>query len=86
MAINTHDRRSSALGCGLPFVAMLPLPDATVSKEDRRQALWMYRGLESEDAIQFLYPLYNTSMFTTVATSNSAKTIEAGYSVKIEAN
>lgn len=43
--MNTRDRRASAFGRSLPFLAVFPLPDGAVSTLDRRQAAWLYRAL-----------------------------------------
>jgi len=43
MAINTRDRRASALREGL-----LPLPDGlALDQADRQQVLWQYRGISA---------------------------------------
>lgn len=46
MAIDTRDKRASAIGIGLPF-RVLPLPDASVSAEDRLHLAHLYRGIAS---------------------------------------
>lgn len=45
MAVDTRNKRSSAIGAGRRLRRSLPLPDGNVSKQDRRHLSWLYAGL-----------------------------------------
>lgn len=51
MAIDTHEKRSSCLHVGLPWMLGLPRPDGTIDDEDRVQTAFSYRLEIDEDAI-----------------------------------
>lgn len=44
MALDTRDKRLSALGRSLPFLTVYPIPDGTIDAGDRLQLAWLYRG------------------------------------------
>lgn len=48
MALDTADKRSSAIGVGLPWRPMLPLPDGALDQGDRQHAGYAYRGILAE--------------------------------------
>lgn len=51
MAIDTRDKRSSAMGLGLQSIRMLPDPDSTVNiPEDGRHVAGIYRATLSAPA------------------------------------
>lgn len=52
MAIDTRNKRASAVGCGLHFLRSLPAPDASVDALDRRQVVGLYR-IEALTDIQY---------------------------------
>lgn len=41
MAINTADKRSSAINIGSPWRGMLPLPDAAIDFGDRQHIVFL---------------------------------------------
>jgi hypothetical protein len=43
MAVDTKDKRASAIGCGLLCLTLLPVADGAVSALDRHQAASVYR-------------------------------------------
>lgn len=46
MAIDTADKRASAVHVGLPWRGLLPLPDAAAENQgDRQQVMGLYRGI-----------------------------------------
>lgn len=48
MAIDTHDKRRSVLGTILPFLAVYPVADGTVSGVDKQHAGGDYRGIAAQ--------------------------------------
>ena len=52
MAIDTRDKRASALNVAIPWRALLPVPDAEIGSGDRAQAGLHYRGLSGDGAPQ----------------------------------
>ena len=51
MALDTRDKRSSAIGLTLPWRGMLPLPDATFNQADRQHIVWLYRGILASSVV-----------------------------------
>ena len=45
MAIDTRNRRASAIGLGLAVTLVLPAPDGAVTAADRQQVAYAYAGL-----------------------------------------
>lgn len=45
MAVDTRDKRASALGVGRPGLFQTPTPDGTLSTLDRQQVCFSYRGI-----------------------------------------
>lgn len=45
MALDTRNKRASAIGAGLAFLVMLPAPDGTVAAADRIHATGLYAGI-----------------------------------------
>lgn len=45
MAIDTRNKRSSAINPQCPWRGMWPEPDATVGQPDRQHVLWSYAGI-----------------------------------------
>ena len=45
MAIDTRDKRSSAVNAGSPWRGLLPGPDGTLNQADRQHAGLFYRGI-----------------------------------------
>lgn len=52
MALDTRNKRASALACGLAFLTVLPLPDGlALDPGDRQQASALYRGIAAGDPV-----------------------------------
>jgi hypothetical protein len=47
MAVDTEDKRRSALNCGLLSLAVRPEADSDISTADRRHSAGWYRGIET---------------------------------------
>lgn len=45
MAIDTRNKRSSAIAVGSPWRAALPAPDAAIGQADRQHIAWLYAGI-----------------------------------------
>lgn len=50
MAVDTRDKRASAVMHTLPWRQLLPLPDGTVAQADRQQTAHHYSGIAAEAA------------------------------------
>lgn len=56
MAIDTRDKRASALGRGLRFLAIFPAPDGTIDAGDRLQIVGLYRGIAAAAVAAYVPP------------------------------
>lgn len=45
MALDSRNRRASALACGLAFLAVLPAPGSGIAQPERQQAAYVYAGI-----------------------------------------
>ena len=45
MAVDTRNKRASAIGVGLSVALLLPLADGTVGQADRQQTAYQYSGI-----------------------------------------
>lgn len=45
MALDTRDKRASAVHVSLPWRGVLPAPDGSVGGADRQQSAFLYRGV-----------------------------------------
>jgi hypothetical protein len=45
MAIDTANKRSSAINISIPWRGMLPLPDGAIDQADRQHTAFMYAGI-----------------------------------------
>ena len=61
MAVDTRDKRASAVGILLPWHHMLPLADTTIDQGDRQQTAWSYRGILAA-ALPVLFSRRNGAM------------------------
>lgn len=50
MALDTADKRASALACGLDARAVRPIPDGSLNGGDRQQVSGLYRGIAASAA------------------------------------
>ena len=51
MALDTKQKRSSAIGINLPFVVLFPDPDGAVSQADRQDVGYSYAGILAAGAV-----------------------------------
>jgi hypothetical protein len=51
MAVDTRDRRSSAIDVSSPWRSKLPTPDGTIAAADRQHAAGYYSGILATGAI-----------------------------------
>lgn len=49
MAVDTRNKRASALGVALAVTLTLPAPDGTVGQPDRQHAAYSYAGIEAAE-------------------------------------
>lgn len=47
MAVDTKNKRSSAIFPGSPWRGMLPAPDGTIDQGDRQATAFVYSGIEA---------------------------------------
>jgi hypothetical protein len=64
MALDTRDKRFSAMGMALPFVQVLPDPNDDIDAEDRAQALFLYR-MTLSTVVSVIYTGLVRAVFTT---------------------
>lgn len=48
MAVDTRNKRASAIGIGLALRLVLPAPDASVDQPDRQQVSYSYAGISAQ--------------------------------------
>lgn len=48
MAIDTRDKRASAIMPGIPWRGLLPVADSGVNAGDRQQVAFLYRGIAAD--------------------------------------
>ena len=48
MAIDTRDKRASAIMPGMPWRGLLPVADSGVNAGDRQQVAFLYRGIAAD--------------------------------------
>lgn len=48
-AIDTRDKRSSAIHVGLPWRCQYPVADGTIGQADRQHTAWLYSGVLAEE-------------------------------------
>lgn len=58
MALDTQDKRSSAMHLGSPWRGMLPIPDGTLGQGDRQHIMFLYQGIlaEAEEVVVAHFP------------------------------
>lgn len=56
MALDTRDKRASAVNVSCPWRGLFPVGDGTVSQGDRQQTAFMFAGLLAGDAAANPYP------------------------------
>ncbi len=62
MAIDTREKRSSAVHVMLPWRGMLPLPDGTISDADRQHVALLYSGIAVSAAVIIFGPFHAEAM------------------------
>lgn len=82
MALDTRNKRASALACGLAFLTVLPAPDGlTLDQGDRQQVAACYRGIVAAPAVPpAVLDICDTSVLSLnphrlVASLNPARTV-----------
>ncbi len=55
MAIDTENKRRSALGGGISFLTLFESPDGAISSSDRRHQASFYRGIATFIRTRFLW-------------------------------
>lgn len=48
MALDTADKRSSAVNIGSPWRGLLPFPSGSIDQQDRQHIAYMYRGIAAD--------------------------------------
>lgn len=51
MAIDTRNKRSSAINPQCPWRGQWPNPDSTIDQSDRQHALWSYSGILAQTLV-----------------------------------
>lgn len=74
MAIDTADKRSSIIGQGIIPLMIPPIPDAGMSKADRRHASALYRGIDTATVAMFRWIPEQDSSSTFRCEQDSAST------------
>ncbi len=79
MAVDTTNKRYSAMHIGLPWRTSLPIPDGTIDQGDRQQVAWLYRGvLASSGAVIVTGPFCIEAMDAYTAGAVIAEGYSAG--------
>lgn len=52
MAINTRNRRSSAINPQCPWRGQWPAPDSALDQADRQHSLWSYAGILADAPVE----------------------------------
>ena len=66
MALDTRNKRASAVGLALAWRLVLPNPDGSLIQADRQQAALCYAGIDADEAI-----IVEARRLTTTAASRS---------------
>jgi len=61
MAIDTRNRRSSAINPQCPWRGQWPAPDSTIDQADRQHGLWSYAGIVAGAAAAVVPDLHFTA-------------------------
>ena len=51
MAVDSRDKRSSAIVPGMPWRGLLPVPDSGVNAGDRQHVSYLYRGIAADSPV-----------------------------------
>jgi hypothetical protein len=49
MAVDTRNKRASAINLMLPWRGQLPAPDGSIDISDRAQLVYLYAGIDAEE-------------------------------------
>ena len=74
MAIDTEDKRRSALGGGISFLTIFQSPDGATSLADRRHQSFFYRGITTFTRSRFMWIAEKNSSSNYKCETNSAST------------
>jgi hypothetical protein len=61
MAVDTRQKRASAIGLGLAALLVLPAPDGTIDQADRQQAASAYAGILAAPSVEIPGDIVTTS-------------------------
>lgn len=50
MALDTRDKRASAINVASPWRGLLPVPDGSLNQADRQHVAFLYRGIAAGGA------------------------------------
>lgn len=56
MAVDTANKRSSAINVSSPWRSRLPFPDGTIDQGDRQHVAYMYSGIAAGVLVQNIVP------------------------------
>jgi hypothetical protein len=74
MAIDTQDKRRSALGGGISFLTIFQDPDSAISSFDRRHQESFYRGITTFTRARFMWISEKDTSSNYRCETNSAST------------
>lgn len=63
MAIDTRDKRSSAIHIGQPWRGQYPLPDSSINQADRQHVALLYRGIAAGGAAAVSGMIFRSRVF-----------------------
>jgi hypothetical protein len=79
MALDTRNKRGSALNVGSPWRGILPEPDGAISLGDRQTVVFLYAGIEAGAGSES--PVFELIVYVQMPASLS-KTVQMPASVK----
>lgn len=50
MAVDTANKRYSVIGLGIPVPSLLPVPDGSITDEDKLHLIYLYSGISAQVA------------------------------------
>jgi hypothetical protein len=75
MAVDTRQKRASAIGLGLAALLVLPAPNGTIDLADQQQAASVYAGILAAPSVEIPGDIVTTAMaiFARSVTSEDAR-------------
>lgn len=74
MALDTAQKRSSAIAISSPWRCRLPIPDGTIGQADRQQSAYAYSGILAGEAVSPSYETVYTTGYTWIDVQSSGYT------------